>query len=136
MATAVQDNLAADLAQSFDRPINVSVIEKAKKFPFLQELGFSGQLPYAKDQFHGLNDFFKQMTIYSGSTALLTPSWAATYLLAKLNGEVSKLLFSSPTLGSVGPAFRKMVGFDQVFAMSPDELKTGGKSAILSKIPV
>jgi hypothetical protein len=134
-SSGVQDQLAAELAQSFNRPINVSVIEKAKKFPFLQELGFSGQLVYAKDQFHGLNDYYKQMTIYSGSTALLTPSWAATYLLAKLNGEVTKLLMTSPTLGPVGPAFRKLVGFDQVFAVSPDELKTGGKAAILSKLP-
>jgi hypothetical protein len=136
MASDVQDQLASDEGQSFDRPINVSVIEKLKKFPFMQELGFNGQLSFARDTFHGLGDFNRQMTIYSGTIYVLMAPFAAIRALIPFNAEVTKNLFISRTLGLVGNAFRKLVGFDQVFTVSPDELKTGGSAAITNKLPV
>jgi hypothetical protein len=66
---------------------------------------------------------------------LLAP-WAAVKLIAMANAEVAKNLFSSKTLGNVGSAFKKLVGFDQVFAVSPDELTTGGSNAITKKLPI
>jgi len=136
MASDVQDKMAADLGQNFDRPINVSVIEKTKKFSFLQELGFHGQLGFAKKMFHGLDDFDQQMTTYSGTIYILGAALASIKALIPLNMMVAKNLTVSRALGTVGNAFSKMVGFDQVFAVSPDELKTDSARAITNKLPV
>ena len=59
-----QDNIAASVAASYDMPIAVSVIEKLSKFPFLQQLGYNGQLSWLKGGFLGLQDFFDEMTTY------------------------------------------------------------------------
>lgn len=134
MASGVQNQIAAELVQSFDRPISVSVIEKVGKFQFLQELGFGGQLSYAKEQFHGLSDWYQQMTMYSGASFMLSIPWAVIQAIARLNTGVLKNLSLSGALGMVGNAFKKMVGFSQVFAASSDELKAGGLDTITSKL--
>jgi hypothetical protein len=128
-----QSNIAADVAASYDRPIAVSVIDKLSKFPFLQQLGYNGQLNCLKQGFLGLQDFYDEMTIYSSSSQLLQAAWKLIKERVPQNLDVAKNLITDDSLGTVGNAFEQLVGFDQTFAVNPDQLTDStGDSVVAS----
>lgn len=131
-----QNSIAATVSASYDKPIAVSVINKLDKFPFLQELGFNGQLGFLKEKFLGLDDFNDEMTLYSNSNTILKAAWNLIKLRVPLNLDLLKSLYQDPNLGTVGDAFRSLVGFGQVFAVNPDQLTTStGDSVVSSNLP-
>lgn len=128
-----QSNIAADVAASYDRPIAVSVINKLSKFPFLQQLGYNGQLNWLKQGFLGLQDFYDEMTIYSSSSQLLQAAWKLIKERVPQNLDVAKNLITDDSLGTVGNTFEQLVGFDQTFAVNPDQLTDStGDSVVAS----
>jgi hypothetical protein len=127
-----QSNIAADVAASYDRPIAVSVIDKLSKFPFLQQLGYNGQLDWLKQGFLGLQDFYDEMTIYSSSSQLLQAAWKLIKERVPQNLDVAKNLITDDSLGTVGNAFEQLVGFDQTFAVNPDQLTDSTGDAVVA----
>lgn len=118
----VQDQISNSYLQTFDRPLSVSAVDKLRQFPFLQELGYNGQLGHLKDNFHGLKEFNVQMDMYS-QHPLLKAAWTIIKYIAPKNPFITAKLFISSTMGSVGNLFQGLQGFDKVFSLSPDELK-------------
>ena len=127
-----QNNIAADTAASYDRPIAVSVINKLEKFPFMQELAYNGILGFLKQGFLGLQDFFEEMTVYSSVSTLLKAAWSLIVHRAPLNLDVERNLYTTESLGTVGLAFQRMIGYDQVFAVDPDDLQDATGSSVVS----
>lgn len=131
-----QDNIAAGVASDYDRPIAVSVISKLSRFPFLQELGYNGQLGFLQKGFLGLQDYNDQLSLYSSSSPLLTAAWNLIKPIAPLNLDVQRDLVESDSLGTVGDVFEQVVGFDQVFAVDPSELSSStGDSVVSDNLP-
>jgi len=127
-----QDNIAASVAASYDMPIAVSVIEKLSKFPFLQQLGYNGQLNWLKGGFLGLQDFFDEMTTYSSAADILQIAWQLIQKRVPLNLDVQKSLYTTDSMGTVGNAFQQLVGFQQTFAVNPDDLSDSTGSAVVA----
>ena len=127
-----QDNIAASVAASYDMPIAVSVIEKLSKFPFLQQLGYNGQLNWLKGGFLGLQDFFDEMTTYSSAADILQIAWQLIQPRVPLNLYVQKNLYTTDSMGTVGNAFQQLVGFQQTFAVNPDDLSDSTGSAVVA----
>ena len=127
-----QDNIAASVAASYDMPIAVSVIEKLSKFPFLQQLGYNGQLNWLKGGFLGLQDFFDEMTTYSSAADILQIAWQLIQPRVPLNLGVQKNLYTTDSMGTVGNAFQQLVGFQQTFAVNPDDLSDSTGSAVVA----
>jgi hypothetical protein len=127
-----QDNIAASVAASYDMPIAVSVIEKLAKFPFLQQLGYNGQLNWLKGGFLGLQDFFDEMTTYSSAADILQIAWQLIQPRVPLNLDVQKNLYTTDSMGTVGNAFQQLVGFQQTFAVNPDDLSDSTGSAVVA----
>ena len=127
-----QDNIAASVAASYDMPIAVSVIEKLSKFPFLQQLGYNGQLNWLQGGFLGLQDFFDEMTTYSSAADILQIAWQLIQKRVPLNLDVQKNLYTTDSMGTVGNAFQQLVGFQQTFAVNPDDLSDSTGSAVVA----
>ena len=127
-----QDNIAASVAASYDMPIAVSVIEKLSKFTFLQQLGYNGQLNWLKGGFLGLQDFFDEMTTYSSAADILQIAWQLIQPRVPLNLDVQKNLYTTDSMGTVGNAFQQLVGFQQTFAVNPDDLSDSTGSAVVA----
>ena len=127
-----QDNIAASVAAGYDMPIAVSVIEKLSKFPFLQQLGYNGQLNWLKGGFLGLQDFFDEMTTYSSAADILQIAWQLIQPRVPLNLDVQKNLYTTDSMGTVGNAFQQLVGFQQTFAVNPDDLSDSTGSAVVA----
>ena len=127
-----QNNIAASVAASYDMPIAVSVIEKLAKFPFLQQLGYNGQLSWLQGGFLGLQDFFDEMTTYSSAADILQAAWQLIQKRVPLNLDVQKSLYTTDSMGTVGNAFQQLVGFQQTFAVSPDDLSDSTGSAVVA----
>ena len=131
-----QNNIAASVAASYDMPIAVSVIEKLAKFPFLQQLGYNGQLSWLQGGFLGLQDFFDEMTTYSSAADILQAAWQLIQKRVPLNLDVQKSLYTTDSLGTVGNAFQQLVGFQQTFAVNPDDLSDStGSAVVASNLP-
>ena len=131
-----QNNIAASVAASYDMPIAVSVIEKLAKFPFLQQLGYNGQLSWLRGGFLGLQDFFDEMTTYSSAADILQAAWQLIQKRVPLNLDVQKSLYTTDSIGTVGNAFRQLVGFQQTFAVNPDDLSDStGSAVVASNLP-
>jgi hypothetical protein len=127
-----QNNIAAGVAASYDMPIAVSVIEKLAKFPFLQQLGYNGQLSWLQGGFLGLQDFFDEMTTYSSAADILQAAWQLIQKRVPLNLDVQKSLYTTDSMGTVGNAFQQLVGFQQTFAVNPDDLSDSTGSAVVA----
>ena len=127
-----QNNIAASVAASYDMPIAVSVIEKLSKFPFLQQLGYNGQLSWLQGGFLGLQDFFDEMTTYSSAADILQIAWQLIQPRVPLNLDVQKNLYTTDSMGTVGNAFQQLVGFQQTFAVNPDDLSDSTGSAVVA----
>jgi hypothetical protein len=127
-----QNNIAASVAASYDMPIAVSVIEKLAKFPFLQQLGYNGQLSWLQGGFLGLQDFFDEMTTYSSAADILQAAWQLIQKRVPLNLDVQKSLYTTDSMGTVGDAFQQLVGFQQTFAVNPDDLSDSTGSAVVA----
>jgi len=127
-----QNNIAASVAASYDMPIAVSVIEKLAKFPFLQQLGYNGQLSWLQGGFLGLQDFFDEMTTYSSAADVLQAAWQLIQKRVPLNLDVQKSLYTTDSMGTVGNAFQQLVGFQQTFAVNPDDLSDSTGSAVVA----
>jgi hypothetical protein len=131
-----QNNIAASVAASYDMPIAVSVIEKLAKFPFLQQLGYNGQLSWLQGGFLGLQDFFDEMTTYSSAADILQAAWQLIQKRVPLNLDVQKSLYTTDSMGTVGDAFQQLVGFQQTFAVNPDDLSDStGSAVVASNLP-
>jgi hypothetical protein len=131
-----QNNIAASVAASYDMPIAVSVIEKLSKFPFLQQLGYNGQLSWLQGGFLGLQDFFDEMTTYSSAADILQAAWQLIQKRVPLNLDVQKSLYTTDSMGTVGNAFQQLVGFQQTFAVNPDDLSDStGSAVVASNLP-
>jgi len=131
-----QNNIAASVAASYDMPIAVSVIEKLAKFPFLQQLGYNGQLSWLQGGFLGLQDFFDEMTTYSSAADVLQAAWQLIQKRVPLNLDVQKSLYTTDSMGTVGNAFQQLVGFQQTFAVNPDDLSDStGSAVVASNLP-
>jgi len=131
-----QNNIAASVAASYDMPIAVSVIEKLAKFPFLQQLGYNGQLSWLQGGFLGLQDFFDEMTTYSSAADILQAAWQLIQKRVPLNLDVQKSLYTKDSMGTVGNAFQQLVGFQQTFAVNPDDLSDStGSAVVASNLP-
>ena len=127
-----QNNIAASVAASYDMPIAVSVIEKLAKFPFLQQLGYNGQLSWLQGGFLGLQDFFDEMTTYSSAADILQIAWQLIQPRVPLNLDVQRNLYTTDSMGTVGNAFQQLVGFQQTFAVNPDDLSDSTGSAVVA----
>jgi len=127
-----QNNIAASVAASYGMPIAVSVIEKLAKFPFLQQLGYNGQLSWLQGGFLGLQDFFDEMTTYSSAADILQAAWQLIQKRVPLNLDVQKSLYTTDSMGTVGNAFQQLVGFQQTFAVNPDDLSDSTGSAVVA----
>ena len=92
-------------------------------FPFLQSLGFAGQLGSAVETFHGLDDFFDQITTYSAANvpALMGP-YGTIQARIPLNPIVTDQTYDDPELGTVGTLFQTMGTFGMVFGINPDDV--------------
>ena len=124
----VHDDVADQYLSQFDRTIGVSAMQKIRKFSFLQELGFNGQLAFMKETFYGLREFNQQIGgMYSSTHQVLQDAWATIRGIAPKNPQVESQLFTSSVLGKVGKLFRSIHGFNKAFAASPEELKDPGK---------
>jgi hypothetical protein len=131
-----QNNITASVAASYDMPIAVSVIEKLAKFPFLQQLGYNGQLSWLQGGFLGLQDFFDEMTTYSSAADILQAAWQLIQKRVPLNLDVQKSLYTTDSMGTVGNAFQQLVGFQQTFAVNPDDLSDStGSAVVASNLP-
>lgn len=120
----VQSQVSNQYLQVFNLPIGVSGMQKLQQFPALQELGYAGQLASLKNDFHGLVDFNQQMAKYSSVSGLLGIAWSLIKYISPNNPNIARLLFTAPGLGTVGQLFQTIHGFGQVFALTPDDLKT------------
>lgn len=129
---SVQNNIATGYLSSFELPIGVSVMSKLTQWKGLQELGFAGNLNHHNLNFHGLKDFKFQLDLYSSTNFMLKAAFSVIKKLIPNNPILSLLLYPDPALGLVGKQFQGLANFNQVFAVSPTELKTTG--AVASKI--
>lgn len=130
----IQYNISDDYLQQFNRPIGISGMQKLQQFPFLQKLGYNGQLGSMKNDFHGLLDFKAQLTKYSSVSRTLRLAWALIQAIVPNNVNISSLLISPPGLGQVGNLFQSVHNFGQVFALSPSDLTS--PATVAAKVSV
>lgn len=129
----IQNSIADDYLQQFDRSIGVAGMAKLNKWPFLQKLGFNGQLGHLQETFHGLKDFKVQMEAYSNSHLILRIAWSVISPIVLKNLMTLALTFAGPVLGKVGKLFQSISGFAQAFSISP-EILTGELSKLKTKV--
>lgn len=118
----VQNQIASGYLTQFNRPLAVSAVLKLQSWSTLQNLGYNGQLSYLKSDFHGLQDFKTQMSLYSSSHIILTVAWNLIKSFVLNNLSIVLKMFVDPVMGQVGSLFRSIANFGQVFSASPSEL--------------
>lgn len=118
----VHQQIAADVLNEFNMPLSVSAMSKLQQFPMLQKLAFNGHLNDLKANFHGLKEFNIQMDLYSSTNPILTAAWKAIKHLAPQNLQIAGLLFTDPSLGTVGNLFQSIHNFGRVFSVLPTPL--------------
>lgn len=128
------DQLTSDYLSQFDRPLSVPAMNKLDQFSFLQQLAYNGQIGYIMKDFHGLDDFVTQMTVYSATNPILTGAWATIKPIAPKNLQVSLKTYEDSDLGRVGLLFLSIPNYAQVFALSPDDLQD--PNAIDNKVTI
>lgn len=115
-----------DYFSQFDRPIDVSAIDKLTKWPNLQSVGHDAQLKDLTSNFHGVVDAKVQFLKHTmANPRQLLRSWNAIMSLVLGNQEVAKLMTVDPVLGNVGKRVLSFPNMGAVFATSPGELKVG-----------
>jgi hypothetical protein len=132
MPAQISDDLASSYLNSLNRPISVSVMNKLGQFPMYQELGYNGQLGFLKQDFHGLQEWYTHMGMYSSVHAILLSAWAVIKALAPKNPFIALKLFVSSSMGTVGNAFRQIAGFSKIFAATIQDAKS--PSGLVKKI--
>jgi hypothetical protein len=125
----IHETIASEYTEKFGRPLSVSVMNKLKKFPMLQELGYNGQLGFQKKDFHGLKEFNVHMEKYSNTNPLLKAAWKAIKMLAPKNPYLELKLFLGGALGKVGLLFKSIHNFDKVFSINANEVLDPDKIA-------
>src|SRR4051812_4379747 len=118
----VHDSISDQYLQQFNRSIGISGMQKLSQFPALQQLGYNGQLGSITKDFHGLKDFKSQLSKYSSVSHTLRLAWSLISFIVPNNAAIKGLLFSSPSLGTVGKMFSSIHNFGQVFSLSPQDL--------------
>ncbi len=119
---SVQNTLADASLTEFDRPIGVSIVPQGQDWKDRQKIQYEAIKGLMFKDFHGLQDFYEQMFIYSSTNPLiLGPAWRAIQPLAPRNRNVLATLTDLPGLGLVGQYLATLVGFEQTFVL-PNEI--------------
>lgn len=120
----IQDAATTAYLATFERPLGILTQRRLEQWSFLQELGYAGALAYLQTHFHGLDDFYDQMELYSSTHPVLSTAWKTIKELAPLNLDVLKETATIPPLGLVGDEFLTVPELGLAFAISPDQLST------------
>lgn len=128
MAGQLQTNIASTYVSQMNTALSVPVLNKLSQWKFLQQLGFGANLTHLQQNFHGIQDFFKQLTNYSNTNWILRAAWQVIKMIAPKNQEILKLMTNDPVMGQVGQVITNLHGFGDAFAKAPDILKTSPAS--------
>jgi hypothetical protein len=123
----VQDNIAADYANKFNRPLSVSVIKKIDKWPYLQEMTYNGTLGHQKNDFFGVQDWREQITAYSLAHFTLAKPLATIIAMTLKNKSILAKTISLSGLGNVGNMFSNLYGFARTFSVTSEDLSDPSK---------
>lgn len=120
----VQTQMAADTLNQFNVPLNISLISKANDWQTRQKAAYAAVVDYIRQDFHGLNDFKEQMQMYSTALGLIgTAAYKVIQPLIPFNRNVLETEVDDPEMGMVGKFLLTLLGFNQVFAMTPQTLQ-------------
>jgi hypothetical protein len=132
MATVVQNVTATTYLNSLDVPITVSAITQLQNFQFTQKLTYAGILSQLAKNFHGLQDWYDQMTIYSATNPILTNAWNTIKPFAKQNLDLQPQMYIDPVLGQVGITFLQIPAFSAIFTVTPSDTSQSISSKVQS----
>ena len=121
MPNQVQNDLANMSLSEFDRPIGVSIIPAGQSWKDRQQLQYESMKGLLYKDFHGLDDFYEQMNLYSSSNTILTVAWKLIQALVPRNRKILQTLISLPGTGLVGRYLAQLVGFEKSFVL-PNEI--------------
>jgi hypothetical protein len=119
MGTVSNDPAAVAYVASYDLPLSITVMSTSQQWAFQQLLAYNAMLPYISMDFHGLKDFYDQMSLYSITNAFqLSGPWNAIKTIAPLNLNIQDEMYVDPDLGLIGNLYSQLPGFGKVFAVS------------------
>jgi hypothetical protein len=82
-----------------------------------------------KADFHGLQDFYNQMDLYSAASFVLAGPWAVIYkIIAKCQAMLQKVV-TNAIMGEVGKFVSSIYGFSQI-NLQPQEILSSVKSKL------
>lgn len=119
MIPTVTDNIAALALAKYGRPVAVSIIPSGQKWKDRQIIQYNAMLGLMKEDFHGLDDWKEQMSLYSSTNMMvLRPAWTVIRPLVTLNRKLLAKVIINPRLGMwVGRMLSKVAGFEKTFAL-------------------
>jgi hypothetical protein len=119
MGNVNTDLAAVTYLASYDIPLNITIMSKTQQWAFQQQLAYNAMLPYICKDFHGLQDFYTQMSMYSAANPIyLAGPWSTIQAIVPLNSNIQKEMYIDPNLGQVGDLFAQLPGFGKVFSVS------------------
>lgn len=121
MPNQVQNNLANMSLSEFNRPVGVSIIPAGQSWKDRQQVQYESMKGLLYKDFHGLDDFYEQMKLYSSSNAILKAAWSLIVALVPRNRKILQTLIYLPGLGLVGKYLSRLVGFEKSFVL-PNEI--------------
>jgi len=130
------DMVASAALEQFNRPVAVSIIPSGQKWKDRQQIQYEAMKGLMRADFHGLDDFYEQMDLYSRSNFLiLYKAWMMICVLVKRNRKLLMKLVLNPRLGMlVGKLLTKIYGFDKTFALPASILED--QAALKSRLGV
>lgn len=128
--SSVADRLSSAALSQFDSlPVSVSYISKTQDWPTRQKLQYNCMLSYMKADFHGLQDFYEQMDIYSASSFVLSGPWLAIRQIISMCKNMLQKLITDAVMGEVGKFVSSIYGFSRI-NLQPQEILSGVESKL------
>jgi len=122
--STVQANLSsADLAQ-FNVTIGLNLQNKLQDWPSRQQLQYGAVKGLATQDFHGLQDFDFQMSLYSSTHPLLESAWKVIKSIVPNNPKLLATLLNIPGFGKVGMQVLSLVGIQNIVVAPQSILKS------------
>lgn len=132
--STVQATLAQQDLSQFNVRIGLNLQNKLQDWPGRQQIQYGAVKGLATKDFHGLQDFNFQLSLYSSTHALLESAWKIIKSIVPNNPKLLATLLTIPGFGQVGMQVLSLVGIQNIVVAPQSILQNSSqlKSTITS----
>jgi hypothetical protein len=114
MSSSVQNQLAGSVLDQFHVSIGLNLQNKLQDWPGRQQIQYDSMKGLMNKDWHGLQDFNDEMTMYSATHWILELAWSVIRNIVPNNPNILATLLQIPGFGQVGQSILSLVGIQNI----------------------